>query len=107
MGDTVSAVMADWRSAPIRPELRAALEFLTKFVPPEQDFDAHDIQKMRDAGLSDDAIKDVMYASFSFQNISRIADALNFPLLTDKQRKGAAFMLRRSNYLNEPVGPDF
>ena len=99
--------MADWRSAPIKPELRAALEFLTKFVPPDKDFAAEDIQKMRDAGLSEQAIKDVMYASFSFQNISRIADALNFPLLTQNQLKGAAFMLHRSNYLNETVGPDF
>ena len=71
--------MTDWRTAPVSEKIRAGLEFLTKYVPPEEGFDAADIEKMRKAGLSDDEIKDVMYVGFSFMVMSKSADAFGWP----------------------------
>lgn len=103
----VDAVMADWRTAPMRDDQRAALEFLTVFVPPEEDFGAKDIQKMRDAGITDQGIKDVMYASFSFQIIAKLANAFGFPVLYGKDRKFAGKFLARMSYSANSIKPDW
>ena len=87
--EVVDAVMADWQAAPVSKEVRAALGFLTKFVPPEEDFGPEDIAKMREVGLSKDAIKDLMYVSWCFQNLSRWMDAFGFPTHTSRLLKVA------------------
>ena len=97
--------MKDWRTAPIRDDLKAAVGFLTKFVPPEETFGPEDIQALRDAGLSSQNIKDVMYASFSFMCLSKWADAFNFPLHTPRLKKIAAFFMWRVPYTRASVGP--
>ena len=104
--DVVAAAIADHTTAPIREELRAALEFLTKFVPPEEDFGIEDIERMRAVGLTNQNIKDVMYASFSFQCLSKWADAFNFPIHTPRLKKIAAFFMWRASYTRASVGPD-
>ena len=99
----VEQAIKDWRTAPIKPELKAAMEFLEVFVPAEKTFGAEDIQKMRDAGLSSQAIRDVMYASFSFMCLSKWADAFNFPIHTPRLKKIAAFFMWRMPYTRASV----
>ena len=103
--DVVEKVMADYESAPIDERLRAALAFLTKFASPEEDFTKDDIDKMRAAGLSDEEIKDVMYASFSFQCLSKWADAFGFPLQPPQESKAAAKILWKAPYKFSSVPP--
>lgn len=97
--------MESVEDAPIRDELKAALIFLRKFVPPEEEFGVEDVRKLRDAGLPDQAIKDLMYASFSFMCLSKWADAFNFPLHTDRAKKVAAFFMWRMPYTRASVAP--
>ena len=101
----VAAVIKDFRTAPIREDLRAAVEFVTKFAPADGQIEPEDIEKMRAAGLSDQAIKDVMYASFSFQCLSKWADAFNFPIHSPRPKKIAAFFMWRAPYTRASVGP--
>ena len=75
----MARVLKDWRTAPVSEKKRAALEFLTKYVPPEEDFGLEDIEKLRKAGLSEQEIKDVMYVGFSFMTMSKAADAFGWP----------------------------
>ena len=72
-------MLVDWREADVPERTRAAIEFLSKYVPPEEDFSKEDIEKMRAAGLTDDEIKDVMYVGFSFMTMSKSADAFGWP----------------------------
>ena len=72
-------MLEDWRTAPVSERLRAGLGFLSKYVLPEEDFGAEDIEAMRTAGLSDQEIKDVMYVGFCFMMMSKAADAFGWP----------------------------
>jgi len=99
--------MDDWRTAPVSGKLRAALEFLTKFVPFDAELDVGDIETMRQAGLSDPAIREVMYASVCFQNLSRWMDAFGAPLHTEKLKRFAAKVLWHMPYTRASVPPPF
>lgn len=95
----------DWRSAPVSGQVKAVLGFLEKFVPPESDFGAADIAALRQAGLKDDAIKEALYVSFCFQNLSRWADAFDWPLPTEKGLAMAGKVLWNRGYATGSVGP--
>ena len=77
--DKVVQALEDWRTADIRSDLKAALGFLEKFVPPEEDFTIEDIEKMRAEGMSDAKIRDVMYVGVTFMTMSKSADAFGWP----------------------------
>lgn len=87
--------MTDWRSAPIDPKLRTTLAFLEKLAVPNGKVGPDEIAAMRAAGVSDPAIEDAIYVCFSFNIISRLADAFEFELVTpDQMKEGARNMLR-------------
>jgi len=52
------AVVDDWRSAPLRPELKATLEFLEKLTLRPDELTAADADEARAAGVSDQALRD-------------------------------------------------
>jgi len=76
----VEAVLADWRTAPIDPKLRATLGFLEKLTLNPADVGPADIAPLRAAGVSDDAIEDAIHACVLFNVYDRMADSLNFHL---------------------------
>ena len=93
----VAKIIDDWRTAPVPETLRACLGFITKFADPDGEFDAEDIEAMRRTGLSDSAIRDMMYASFAFMVMSKSADAFGWPqhapgAFDDKGRKNLSQM---------------
>ncbi|MCB9743754.1 MAG: hypothetical protein H6740_14235 [Alphaproteobacteria bacterium] len=102
----MKAALADWRTAPVSEPVRAALRFLTVFVPPEADFGAEDIQRLREAGIDDQGIRDLMYASFTFQNLSRWADAMDWPVHDAQALEAAGSMLWKLGYKVVSVPPD-
>lgn len=103
LGDeTVEKVKENLAEAPISEKLRAAVEFLDVFVPPERDFGIEDIEKMRSAGLSDQEIKDVMYASWCFMCFSKWADCFGFPLHTDRQGAAKALWVMPYTFCSVP-----
>ncbi|MEM9463369.1 MAG: hypothetical protein AAGF11_55015 [Myxococcota bacterium] len=91
----VQAVLDDWQSAPIPERLRAGLglaEALTR-RPGEPPHEA--LSRCEAAGLEQRAIEDLASLAFHFNFINRVADAFDFPMPTDAQRKRLAAVLDR------------
>jgi alkylhydroperoxidase family enzyme len=89
-------VLDDWRSAPIDEKFRTTLGFLEKLTLTPGDIGQDDITLMREAGVSDQAIEDAIYVCVYFNIIDRIADSLDFEVLTAE-----AFVQRAGNFLRE------
>lgn len=73
-------MLADWRTAPVDERLRAALGFLEKLTLYPADIDREDMVNLHTVGLTDTAIEDMIYVSFIFCLMDRLADALDFDL---------------------------
>jgi alkylhydroperoxidase family enzyme len=76
----VEAVLADWRTAPIDPKLRATLGFLEKLTCSPADIRPADLAPLRAAGVSDEGIEDAIQVCVLFNIYDRMADSLNFHL---------------------------
>jgi alkylhydroperoxidase family enzyme len=73
--DLVEAVLTDWSTAPVSPQLRATLAFVqTQALEPEQ-LSRNDLEAVRAAGVSEGAIRDAIYICGAFSILTRIADA--------------------------------
>jgi alkylhydroperoxidase family enzyme len=71
-------VLADHRTAPLAPGLRATLDLLQKVTLSPSEVTAADVDAVRAAGVSDDAIEDALAVCFGFNLIDRVADSLGF-----------------------------
>jgi uncharacterized peroxidase-related enzyme len=60
------------------PRLDAALEFLTAFATGPDAITAGHLDRLCQAGVRDEAIRDLAQIGFSFSLINRVADALEF-----------------------------
>ncbi len=77
----VAAVLADWRTAPLDPRLRATLGFLEKLTLTPADVRPADLAPLRAAGgVSDDGIEDAIHACVLFNIYDRLADSMNWYL---------------------------
>jgi len=76
----VEAVLADWRTAPIDPKLRATLGFLEKLTLSPADIRPADVAPLRAAGVSDSGIEDAIQVCVLFNIYDRVADSLGFHL---------------------------
>jgi len=72
------AVVDDWRSAPLRPELTATLGFLEKLTLRPDELTAADADEARAAGVSDQALRDAATVCALFSMIVRLADSLGW-----------------------------
>ena len=75
-------VFADWRTAPVSDELRAALGFVEAL---SNDPGSIDLEPMREAGLTDADIETVAAVCAAFHVIVRIADSLDFDVPTEEE----------------------
>jgi uncharacterized peroxidase-related enzyme len=92
---TVSALLSDIDSAPIEQPLRATLLMLDKLTR-EHAVDADDIRAVLAAGASRQQIEDALAVSFSFNVISRLAEAFGFFVPGPEAFKaGAKYLLAR------------
>lgn len=78
----VQAILVDWRTAPIDQKLRATLGFLQKLALCLAEVAAADVNRVRAAGVSDQAIEDPIYVCFIVSVLTRLADAFDFDLTT-------------------------
>jgi alkylhydroperoxidase family enzyme len=76
----VAAVLADWRTAPLDPKLRATLGFLEKLTLTPADVHPADLDPLRAAGVSDEGIEDAIHACVLFNIYDRLADSFRFHL---------------------------
>ncbi len=84
-----------WRTDLLREEVRVAFGFLEKLNARPEEIGPDDIQALRDAGLSDEAIRDAIYVCASFNVIDRLADAFGFDVPSyEKGHKAARFLLK-------------
>lgn len=73
-------MLADWRTAPIDPKLRATLGFLEKLTLSPADIRPADLAPLRAAGVGDEGIEDAIQVCVLFNIYDRMADSLNFHL---------------------------
>ncbi len=78
----MQAILSDWRTAPVDEKLRAILAFLQKLTLWPAEVTAADVDIVRAAGVSDQAIEDAIYVCFIFSVLARLADAFDFDLTT-------------------------
>jgi alkylhydroperoxidase family enzyme len=86
----------DWHTAPIEEKLRATLGFLEKLTLAPGDIMPEDVETLRVASLSDQAIEDAIYVCVYFNIIDRIADSLGFDVPSAEY-----FAVRAGNFLRE------
>ena len=92
----LQAVLADWRTAPIDPKLRATLGFLEKLTLTPAEVGAADLVPLRSAGVTDEAIEDAIQVCALFNVYNRLADALDFYVPAgDGHAALARFVLKR------------
>jgi alkylhydroperoxidase family enzyme len=71
------------------------LRLLAKVTREHEDLAAADIQAVRDAGVSDEAIVDALHVGFSFDVITRMADTLGWHIPDDVSfQRSAKFLLK-------------
>ena len=70
--------MADWRTAPLRAELKATLGFLEKLTLRPDDLTSTDADEVRGAGVSDQALRDAATVCSLFSMIVRLADSFGW-----------------------------
>ncbi len=70
------AIATDWRTAAIDARLRAILAFAEKLTLAPAAMEAADILPLREAGLEDRAILEVVEVTAYFNFVNRLADGL-------------------------------
>jgi alkylhydroperoxidase family enzyme len=85
----------EWKTGPLREEVRAILPFLEKLTLSPDEVGPGDVRQLREAGLSNEAIRDAIYICVAFNVIDRIADAFDFEVpAPDHVRNAARFLLK-------------
>ena len=91
----------DWRTAPLPPRLAATLGFLEKLTLSPEELEPADADAVRDAGVSDQALRDAATVCALFSVIVRLADSLGWDVPTpDRFRQRAPAMLEGGYVLN-------
>ncbi len=73
-------MLADWRTAPVDPKVRATLGFLEKLTLAPADVRPADLEPLRAVGVSDAAVEDAIQVCVLFNIYDRLADSLGFHL---------------------------
>lgn len=94
----VDAAIADYRTAPLSPELIATLRFLEKLTRTPDDVTTLDARVVLDTGVTAEALTDAVAVATLFAIITRHANALRFAMPTDAEFDKAAGMLLRRGY---------
>jgi alkylhydroperoxidase family enzyme len=95
LGEEVwDAVVADWRTAPLRPELHAALVFIEVLTMRPEELTRADADAAYAAGVSPQALRDAATVCALFSMIVRLADSLGWDVPTwDRLQQRAPAML--------------
>jgi alkylhydroperoxidase family enzyme len=97
-------VVADWRTAPLRPELAATLVFLEKLTLRPEEIEPADADAVRAAGVSDEALRDAATVCALFSMIVRLADSLGWDVPSSEALKERAPAMLEGGYALQAVG---
>lgn len=92
----------DWRSGAAGPTVTAAAHFVVKLTKTPETMTPADVDAVRDAGVTEAALAEVVYIVFIFNLINRVADALEFTHRSEHDMVRGASVLRRRGY--RPLG---
>ncbi len=87
-----------WKTDLLRPEVQAILPFLEKLTLLPEEVGPDDVKPLREAGLTDEAIRDAIGVCAAFNVIDRLADSFGFDVPPPAQMRGAARFLLRKGY---------
>ena len=92
----MTAVLDDYRTAPIDEKLRAMLGLLETFTLRPDELTAADVRAVLATGVSREAIRDAFYVAFLFNTYDRLADTLGWELPEDRYyAKAGQFLLKK------------
>jgi len=97
-------VVADWRSAPLRPELAATLVFLEKLTLRPDQLEPADAAAARAAGVSDQALRDAATVCALFSMIVRLADSLGWDVPNPERLAARAPAMLEGGYALGALG---
>ena len=97
------AVAADWRTAPLRPELTAVLGFLEKLTLRPDGIDPADADAVRAAGVSDQALRTAITVCALFNMIVRLADSLGWDVPSPERLRQRAPAMLEGGYALDAV----
>jgi len=80
------------------PRAAAAAAFIEALTRDPNCVSAADVERVRAAGVQDDALAEAIYVALFFNTINRVADALGFEHRSDRDRRWGAEVLRRRGY---------
>lgn len=89
---------AEWNTGALPGKVQAVLPFLEKLTLSPDEVGPEDVRKLREAGLSDEAIRDAIYVCVDFSIIDRLADSFGFELLSQEEFRNAARFLLKMGY---------
>jgi uncharacterized peroxidase-related enzyme len=94
----VSAVLDDYKTAPISDKYRAALAFIERMTKTPDELSSDDARAATSAGVSSDELRDAAAVAATFAIITRNANALDFDIPTGEEFNKAASMLLKRGY---------
>ena len=95
---------ADWRSAPLRPELAATLVFLETLTLRPDELERADAEAVRAAGVSEQALRDAATVCGLFSMIVRLADSLGWDVPSRERLAARAPAMLEGGYALGAVG---
>ena len=105
LGEEVwKAVEADWRTAPVRPELAATLVFLEKLTLRPEEIGPADADAARAAGVSDQALREAAAVCALFSMIVRMADSLGWEVPSPERLAARAPAMLDGGYALTSMG---
>jgi alkylhydroperoxidase family enzyme len=96
-------VVADWRTAPLSPELAATLVFLEQLTLRPDELDEADVEAARAAGVSDQALRDAATVCALFSMIVRLADSFGWQVPDPERLRGRARAMLEGGYLLDAI----
>jgi alkylhydroperoxidase family enzyme len=90
--------VADWRNAPVRPELRATLAFLETLVLRPDELTRADAEAAYAEGVSVQALRDAATVAALFSMIVRLADSLGWDVPAAEQLRQRAPAMLEGGY---------
>jgi alkylhydroperoxidase family enzyme len=97
-------VVADWRTAPLRPELAATLVFLEKLTLRPDELEPADADRARAAGVSDRALRDAATVCGLFSMIVRLADSFGWDVPSRERLAARAPAMLEGGYALGAIG---
>lgn len=96
--ELVEQILADAQSAPISSKLKSAITFLEKLTLRPTELGPADVQRVRNAGVSDDGIETMLLACYIMGAMNKIADALGFAIPPPEALSRAASIIYKMGY---------